>query len=133
MRRARSSMFLLGICVVALLIGTLRLATERTPLPTGSSYSPQPDGAQGLYEWAETVGASPSRLSDQALLDAQATATLLIIQPESMVNSAAGEAFDAVPRQGGTLVVAGDSLPWVLYTRSLGVTVEPIRSGATSA
>src|SRR5712691_4843824 len=40
--RLRSSMALLGICVVALVIGALRLLTERTPLPVGSSYSAQP-------------------------------------------------------------------------------------------
>ena len=49
MTRVRSSMVLLGICVAALLIGALRLATERTPLPAGSSYSAQPDGALALY------------------------------------------------------------------------------------
>ena len=54
MSRVRSSMVLLGICIVALLIGTLRVATDRPPLPTGSSYSTQPDGAQGLYDWADT-------------------------------------------------------------------------------
>ena len=65
-------MVLLGICVVALLIGTLRVATERTPLPTGSSFSTQPDGAQALYDWAETVGASSSLLQDLPLPEAQA-------------------------------------------------------------
>ncbi len=126
-------MVLLGICVVALLIGTLRVATERTPLPTGSSYSTQPDGAQALYVWAETVGATSSRLTDQALPDAQTPAMLLVLQPETALDSTARDALDAVPRQGGTLVVAGDSLPWLLYARSLGITVEPIRNGAKSA
>ncbi len=133
MSRVRSSMVLLGICVVALLIGALRVATDRPPLPTGSSYSTQPDGAQGLYDWAETVGASSSRLQDQLLPDGQATATLLVLQPETVLGSAVQDAFDAVPNQGGTLVVAGDSLPWLLYARNLGITVEPIRNGADSA
>jgi hypothetical protein len=126
-------MVLLGICVVTLLIGTLRVATDRTPLPTGSSYSPQPDGAQGLYDWAETIGASSSRLQDQLLPDGQAAATLVVLQPETMLGSTALDAFDEVPRQGGTLVVAGDSLPWLLYARHLGITVEPIRNGADGA
>jgi hypothetical protein len=133
MSRVRSSMVLLGICVVALLIGTLRVATEQTPLPTGSSYSTQPDGAQALYDWAETIGASSSRLQDQLLPDGQTTVTLLVLQPETVLGSTVSDAYDAVPRQGGTLVVAGDSLPWLLYARSLGVTVEPIRNGADLA
>jgi hypothetical protein len=126
-------MVLLGICVVALVIGSLRVVTDRTPLPIGSSYSTQPDGAQALYDWAETVGASPSRLQDQLLPDAQPAATLLVLQPETALASTAQDAFDAVPRQGGTLVVAGDSLPWLVYVRSLGITVEPIRNGADGA
>ena len=65
MSRLRSSMVLLGICVIALLIGVLRLATQRTPLPTGSSYSADPNGAQGLYAWIEAVGGSPGRLQVQ--------------------------------------------------------------------
>jgi hypothetical protein len=133
MSRARSSIVLLGICVVALLIGTLRVATDRPPLPTGSSYSTQPDGAQGLYDWAATIGASSSRLQDQLLPDGQTAATLLVLQPETMLGSTVQDAFDTVPRQGGTLVVAGDSLPWLLYARKLGITVEPIRNGADSA
>lgn len=125
-------MVLLGICIVTLLIGTLRVATDRTPLPTGSSYSTQPDGAQGLYDWAETIGASSSRLQDQ-LRDNQAAATLLVLQPETTLSSTVQDAFDVVPRQGGTLVLAGDSLPWLLYARNLGIAVEPIRNGADGA
>jgi hypothetical protein len=126
-------MVLLGICVITLLIGTLRVATEPTPLPTGSSYSTQHDGAQALYVWAETLGTSAVRLQDQPLPEGQASATLLVLQPETTLGSRARDAFDAVPDQGGTLVVAGDSLPWLLYARNLGVTVEPIRNGAASA
>jgi len=126
-------MVLLGICVVALFIGMLRVASQSTPLPTGSSYSTQADGAQALYVWAETVGASASRLREQTLPNDQSPATLLVLQPETALDSSARDAFDAVPRQGGTLVVAGDSLPWLLYARNLGVTVEPIRNGTTSA
>ena len=126
-------MVLLGICVVALFIGMLRVASQSTPLPTGSSYSTQADGAQALYVWAETVGASVSRLREQTLPNDQSPATLLVLQPETALDSSARDAFDAVPRQGGTLVVAGDSLPWLLYARNLGVTVEPIRNGTTSA
>jgi hypothetical protein len=53
--------------------------------------------------------------------------TLLVLQPDSAIDGAARAAFDAIPKQQGTLVVAGDSLSWVLYVRSLGVAVEPIR------
>jgi hypothetical protein len=55
-----------------------------------------------------------------------------VLQPESLVDDAARDTFDAVPRQGGTLVVAGDSLAWLLYARALGIEVDPIRNGATT-
>jgi hypothetical protein len=136
MSRLRSSMILLGICVAALLVGVLRLASERATLPTGSSYSTQADGAMGLYEWAAALGGSPSRLQDARLRpdSSQAsTTTLLVMQPETLITETVRDEFDAVPDEGGTLVVAGDSLPWLLYVRSLGVTVEPIRDSGSSA
>ena len=80
MSRLRSSMVLLGICVVALLIGTLRVVTQRTPLPTGSSYSAQPDGAQAAVRldrgrWrAARAAFRTSRCSD-----ARAATTLLVL------------------------------------------------------
>jgi hypothetical protein len=133
MSRLRSSMVLLGICVIALLIGVLRLATQRSPLPTGSSYSAEPNGAQGLYAWIDAVGGSPGRLRESVVRDDQAPATLVVLQPETVFLETARNAFDAVPTHGGTLIVAGESLPWLLYARDLGVTVEPIRAGASSA
>jgi hypothetical protein len=133
MSRLRSSMVLLGICVIALLIGVLRLATQRTPLPTGSSYSAEPNGAQGLYAWIEAVGGRPGRLQEPVVRENQAPAALVVLQPESPFTQTARDAFDAVPKHGGTLIVAGESLPWLLYARDLGVIVEPIRGGASSA
>ena len=133
MSRARSSMVLLGICVAALLIGALRLATERTPLPTASSYSTQPDGAQGLYTWMEDVGARPHRLLDPAV-DAD-TSTLLIVQPQTTIERRTSDEYDAVPARGGTLVIAGDSLSWLVYARQLGIDVQvvsPVTSTVTT-
>jgi hypothetical protein len=131
--RARSSMVLLGISMVALLIGALSLGTQHTPRPTGSSYSAEPNGAQGLYTWIESIGGSPVRLQEPAIREEQAPSTLVVLQPETALDSADRDAFDAVPRRGGTLIVAGDSLPWLLYARNLGVTVEPIRNGEEGA
>jgi hypothetical protein len=125
-------MALLGICVVALVIGGLRLLTERTPLPVGSSYSAQPDGALALYAWADAVGGRTLRLQDPFLDESQPT-SLVVLQPETPLDSTARDAFDGVAERGGTLVVAGDSLPWLLYARSLGVTVEPLRASASIA
>jgi hypothetical protein len=133
MSRLRSSMVLLGICVVALLIGVLRLATQRTPLPVGSSYSAEPSGAQGLYDWIEAEGGSPGRLKEPVVREDQAPSTLVVVQPESAFTQADRTAFDTVAQHGGTLVVAGESFQWLLYARDLGVIVEPIRGGAPSA
>ena len=132
MSHIRSSLILLGICVVALLIGALRLATERTPLPVGSSYSTEPLGAQALYEWTGAIGGMPSRLPEAVVDDADPPSSMLVLQPETAIDPTARQAFDAVAEHGGTLVVAGDSLAWTLYARQLGITVEPIRGGTTS-
>jgi hypothetical protein len=129
-------MILLGICVAALLVGALRLASEKATLPAGSSYSAQPDGALALYEWAAALGATPSRIQDDVLHQAtgdHVSTTLLVLQPETLLARSISTTFDTVPGQGGTLVVAGDSLPWVLYARGLGITVEPIRDGGSTA
>ena len=134
MSRLRSSMILLGICVAALLVGALRLATQRTILPTGSSYSAQPDGALALYDWAAAIGGTSSRLQDPALRpdSAQVSTTLLVLQPESPIADS-GRSFDAVPDRGGAIVLAGDSVPWLLYARSLGITVESIFDAGSTA
>jgi hypothetical protein len=124
-------MVLLGISVVAMLISALRLATERTPLPSGSSYSTQPDGAMALYAWAEMVGASPQRLRDASIN--AGVSSLVVLQPESTIDSLTANAFDEVAAQGGTLVLAGDSVAWLLYVRSVGITVEPVASVASTA
>jgi hypothetical protein len=118
--------------VVAILLGLLRVATQRTPLPTGSSYSADPDGAQALFTWIHEVGGTSRRLRDSMMRDDRVPAELVILQPQSPIDPSAGRAFDVVPQHGGTLMVAGDSLAWLVYTRDLGVTVEPIRNGATS-
>ncbi|HLZ27164.1 MAG TPA: DUF4350 domain-containing protein [Chloroflexota bacterium] len=136
MSRLRSSMILLGICVLALLVGALRLLTEQPTLPTGSSYSAQPSGALALYDWATAIGGTARRLRDPDLRQpsGQASTTLLVLQPESPVTDSVRTTFDLVPEQGGTLVVAGDSVSWLLYARGLGITVEPIRdAGGTAA
>jgi hypothetical protein len=121
-------MLLLGVCVIALGIGLLRLVTERTPLPVGSSYSTDATGAQALYEWFDATGASPGRLQEPVVPDDAPPATLLVLQPESTVDPTARQAFDTVARNGGTLILAGDSLPWLLYARELGVTVSPAQT-----
>jgi len=120
-------MVLLGICVVALVIGVLHLATERPSLPSGSSFSTAPDGAMALFAWTEAAGASPSRFREAPVDDA--TTTLLILQPETFVDSQSSAAFDAFAERGGTLVLAGDSIAWAAYARSLGVMVQPVSAG----
>jgi hypothetical protein len=131
MSRLRPSLVLLAICVGAVLISALRLATERTPLPTGSSYSMQPDGAMGLYDWAETIGARTRHLRDLGL-DADISG-LLVLQPETPLDSLTLEAFDGIATRGGTLIVAGDSVAWLVYVRSLGVTVQPAAYATSTA
>lgn len=117
-------MVLLVIAVAAMVIGVLRLATQQTPQPPGSSYSAQPDGTLALYTWLDALGASPRRLSDPITDDA--VKTLLIVQPVTLIDRSTREAFDAVALRGGTLILAGDSIQWLLAARQLGVTVEPM-------
>jgi hypothetical protein len=119
-------MLLLGVCVVALLIGGLRLATQQPSLPTGSSYSTDPDGARALFEWADALGANPSRVQSGPIPPSMASTTVIVLQPENMLNPAARNRLEEVPRQGGSLVVAGNSVPWLIYARNLGVQVETV-------
>ena len=131
MTRIRSSMVLLAICVCAVLVSALRLATERAPLPAGSSYSSQADGAMALYEWSASVGAQPRQLRDGNI--DPSVMTLLVLQPEVPLDSATRAAFDEIPSRGGTLVIAGDSIPWLLYVRALGLTAEPVSLPVSTA
>jgi len=123
-------MVLLAICVGAVLIGVLRLATEQSPQPPGSSYSAQPDGSLGLYTWIEAVGSRPQRLRDRAI--DPGVGTLIILQPTTLLDSEMRASLDTFAQRGGTLVLAGDSIQWLLYARALGVTVEPVTPETSS-
>jgi hypothetical protein len=131
--RPRSSLLLLGLCVAALALGGLRLLTETPQFPTGSSYSPRPDGAQGLYEWSQALGGQPRRLPQLPRPGDAPPRTLFIIQPEAVVDATARTTFDRVADQGGTLVLAGDSISTLVYARSLGVALDLLPSLARTA
>lgn len=127
-------MLLLGLCVAALVVGWLRLLTDRPRLPPGSSYSPQPDGAEGVYLWAEELGASPRRLQEAPLVGRtdQPPSLLLILQPEPAVSDDTRQAVERVAGAGGTVVLAGDSLGTVLLARDLGATLEALPAPAAT-
>jgi hypothetical protein len=116
-------MVLLGICVVALLIGALRLATEPVQLPAGSSRSSGPDGALALYSWLEDSGVQTQRQATRAI--APEVSSVMIIEPANVLDRDGKEALDGVADRGGTLILAGDSFQWLATARALGVTVEP--------
>jgi len=116
---------LLTLCVGALLASWLQLARDSTRLPFGSSYSYQTDGVIALYLWAESIGASPSRLRQPTLPAENVPRTLIVLQPEQPISPATRREFEAVARNGGTLVLAGDSLPLQFYARELQVPFEP--------
>jgi hypothetical protein len=119
----------------ALLAAWLGRRSSEIPLPTGSSYSARPDGAQALFTWATELGAPARRLREPAVPDDALGGVLLTIQPDEPIGRAGRAAYDAVPRAGGTLVLAGDSLPLRLFGSALGVEVEstPTVGSATVA
>jgi Domain of unknown function (DUF4350) len=127
MTRLRSSLILLMLCVGALLASWLQLTRDSARRPLGSSYSYQADGAAALFLWSEALGGSPRRLSDSTWPSDQVPRTLIVLQPETPLVRADRDAFDEVARNGGTLVLAGDSAALQLYARELGVAFEPTR------
>src|SRR5919202_1548921 len=86
----------LGVLVgVAVAIAWAQIASQEQPLPVGSSYSYQPDGAQALYLWAETLGARPHRVEQLDGLSANATDLVLFIQPQTGPTAARTAALEA--------------------------------------
>jgi Domain of unknown function (DUF4350) len=125
MRRLRTIGLLGAVVAVALAAGWLLLAPDRQRLPTGSSYSTQPDGTAALVAWADAVGVPTRRLLEPDMPASSVPATLLLVQPELPVTRADRRAFEAVPGHGGTLVLAGDSVPLRSLATALGVGVDP--------
>jgi hypothetical protein len=123
-------MLLLGIAVVAILIGALRLLTEQPQQPPGSSTSAQPDGALALYTWLGDAGAQTQRLSDPVI--DPGVGTVLLVQPPTVMDQTFNDALDTVADRGGTLVLAGDSIPWLFAANGLGVTAQPAAPQATA-
>jgi hypothetical protein len=124
-------MLLLGIAVAAIVIGALRLVTQQAQLPPGSSSSAQPDGALGLYTWLADLGGAPQRLTDPTI--DPSVGTVLIIEPPAVVDQTTRDALNAVADRGGSIVLAGDSLQWLIFARALGVTVEPSSARSVTA
>jgi hypothetical protein len=124
-------MVLLAICVGALLIGVLRLATQRPTLPAASSSSAAPDGALALYTWIDALGGRTERLGD-TIANAN-VGTLLILEPQGLFGSQDRSDLEALADQGATVVLAGESIQWLVTARSLGVTVEPVTAPPGSA
>jgi hypothetical protein len=116
-------MLLLGISVVAVLIGALRLATQPAEQPPGSSLSSAPDGALALYSWLGDLGASTQRLPGRTL--DPSVKELIDLQPTVLPDGIARAALNELADRGGTIVVAGDSLQWLVTVRNLGLTVDP--------
>jgi hypothetical protein len=127
----RSSMLLLGIAVIAMLIGALRLVTEQVQAPTGSSTSAQPDGALALSTWLADLGADTHQLAEPTI--DPGVGTVVILQPPAVVNQTTRDALDAVADRGGTIVVAGNSVQWLVLARALGVNATPATTPAVSA
>ena len=124
-------MLLLGIAVAAILIGGLRLLTEQAQLPPGSSGSAQPDGTLALYDWLGGLGAQPQRLTDTAI--DSGVSTVMIVEPPAILDQPTTAALDALADRGGTIVLAGDSLQWLVSARALGADVEPLSAPSGTA
>jgi hypothetical protein len=124
-------MLLLGIAVAAILIGALKLVTEQVQAPAGSSYSTQSDGALALYTWLGDVGGQAQRLTEAAV--DPAVGTVLVLQPPSIVDQSTQAALRGVADRGGTIVLAGDSVQWLILARALGVSVEPASAPSATA
>lgn len=125
MRILRPFSILLGLLLLAAVLAWLGSQPAADELPTGSSLSSERDGARALYLWAEELGRDVARLHEPRLPSGDPPDTLMVIQPVLPVGLAARELFDEVPRQGGTLIVAGDSPATLAYLSALGLRVEP--------
>jgi Domain of unknown function (DUF4350) len=122
---------LLAVSVGAILLAGLQLLVSRQQLPAGSSYSAQPDGLRGLYEWTQSLGARPTRLVASSPPEAPATKVLLVVEPETFFSDPQRTSLDEVAWQGGTLVLAGQSFFTRAYASALGVTLEPTRTASS--
>lgn len=125
MRWARPGALLALVCTVALASAWLGLRPDRQELPSGSSYSTQPDGAKALYVWAESLGARAERLSQAPGSDGQPPRVIAVVQPDRAMQRAERALYDTLARRGTTVVVAGDTFSARALAESLGVTVEP--------
>lgn len=132
MRRVhlRSSLVLLAISVGAILLGGVQLFTSQQQLPIGSSYSAQPDGVRGLYEWTQSLGAQPVRLDTTG--SDTSPSLVLVVEPESLFSEADRARLDDVPRRGGTLALAGEGFWLQALLGRFGVALEPTRAVTTA-
>src|SRR4051794_30905255 len=135
----RSASVLLALLAAAALVAWLGVRGQQPPLAAGSSLSYQPDGLQALFLWEETLGARAARFEaigfDATGRPSQVPSVLpatpaagtpgaapdlwMAVQPARAISAADRERLEAVPRNGGTLLLAGDSLAQRQYLSTL--------------
>lgn len=125
-------MLLLAISVIAVLIGSVRVLTQRPTLPIGSSYSSDANGARALYAWAQALNAAVARVPETAPILIPGS-TLLLLQPQDGFTPESRQAYGALLNSGGTLILAGDSPALISYVQSLGFEVDTVRAAVYTA
>lgn len=106
MQLLRGAIVLIVLAGIALGV-TLLLRPGQRPLPTGSSTSYQPAGAQGLYRWTQALGGQTSRLESRPVAP-QGLGTLFVLEPATPFSPEEVLNVNQALEAGATVVVAAD-------------------------
>ena len=117
---------LFGALAAIMFVGLARQAEqEPTTGPPLAARSTEPDGARALLLWLDELGYAVDTRVDVDFAIPDDTEIILVLEPVRPLESRDWQALDPWIEQGGTLVVAGQTLwtwPWASH---FGVPVRP--------
>lgn len=116
------AVLLMAALAVVVYMAAAREADEAT-LPPLAAQSTQPDGAQALTLWMKELGYTVDAAPKAAFTLRNAPAVLMVIEPIMPVAPDVWEELDAWLHDGGTLIVAGQTLWTQAWADHFGITM----------
>lgn len=107
---SRDSWLAIGLFVVLAIISAVSIyqQTRDQGDPALTSFSNQPDGAQALRLWLESLGYLVNDRVSSTFVIPEGTDLMLLLEPTALVESHEWQVIDEWLEAGGTLLVAGN-------------------------
>lgn len=117
---------LLFLTLAIILFFSLSRQQEQESTPPLAAESTQPDGGLALVLWMEAIGYTVDRSTSSEFAIPDEADLLMVLDPIIPLRPRQVEMLDDWVEEGGTLLVAGDSLQMLSWLRHFGVSLRNV-------